>query len=216
MARPSKVVHATAIAAGAVYGLAMKLSGVSLDTVGKQVVAALPLAAAVGLVVWDLWLWRAPGLQRLTRRPRIDGLWATVLDPTNESHIPQGGNRGPIEAYLVINQTFWTLAVRQLTSESTSDSRAFFWGRRNDARWETVDFLYDNTPRQRHQARSPRHLGVCQLDPTGRAPDEMSGTYFTDRYTKGDMALTRVDRSHAHATFAAARAHAAQALAGPS
>jgi hypothetical protein len=37
----------------------------------------------------------------------------------------------------------------------------------------------------------------------------MTGVYFTDRYTKGDMSLTHVDRTRGYASFAAAEAHAA-------
>ena len=201
----------TVVAVGAAYAGATKISGVSLDSTTKQVVALLPVLAIGALVVWDLWLWRAPGLHRLTGRPRIDGLWSATLEPTSESHIPTGGNRGPIPAYLVITQSYWSLAVRLYTAESTSDSRAFFWARRPGASWETVAFVYENTPQQKHQHRSPRHLGTCQLDPTDSSPRQMIGTYFTDRYTKGDMSLIRVDRTRGHASFAAARDHAAGA-----
>jgi hypothetical protein len=213
MAKPTTSVRAAVIAVGIVYSLVLKVSGVSLDSVAKQVVAVLPGLAAGALVIWDLWLWRTPGLQRLTHRPRIDGLWAAVLEPTDESHIPEGGNRGPIPAYLVISQTYWSLAIRQYTLESTSDSRAFFWERRSGASWEAVAFLFENIPQQRHQHRSHRHLGACQLDPTEKAPAEMAGAYFTDRYTKGDMSLTHIDRTLGYASFAAAEAYAAAVLA---
>lgn len=213
MAKPITSVRVTVIAVGIVYTLALKVSGVSLDTVAKQVIALLPGIAAGALVIWDLWLWRTPGLHQLTHRPRIDGLWAAVLEPTDESHIPKDGNRGPIPAYLVITQTYWSLAIRQYTRESTSDSRAFFWERRSGTSWEAVAFLYENTPQQRHQHRSPRHLGACQLDPTQQAPAEMAGAYFTDRYTKGDMSLTHIDRTCGYGSFAAAEAYAATVLA---
>jgi hypothetical protein len=209
MAKPTTAVRVTVIAVGIVYTLALKVSGVSLDSLARQVIAALPAVAAGALVVWDLWLWRMPVLQRLTGRPRIDGLWLATLEPTGESHIPKGGNRGPIPAYLAITQSYWSLAIRQYTRESTSDSRASFWERRSGASWETVAFVYDNTPMHRHQHRSGRHLGTCQLDPTEQAPIEMAGAYFTDRYTKGDMSLTLLDRTRGYASFAAAEGHAA-------
>ncbi len=71
----------------------------------------------------------------------------------------------------------------------------------------SLAFLYENNPEQRHQARSPRHLGSCTLDSTNQAPKEITGVYFTDRYTKGDMTLTLVDRSTGHPSFSAAEAH---------
>ena len=42
----------------------------------------------------------SPGVQRLSRRPFLNGIWSASLRPTPDSHIPQGGNRGPIVATL--------------------------------------------------------------------------------------------------------------------
>ncbi len=207
MSRPSKPVHYAVLGASLVYSLVLYLADLRLDTHLKQGLALLPALAAAVLAAWDLFLWRLPGLARLTKRPRLDGLWRAELHPTQESHIPAGGNRGPIPAYLVIAQTYWSVAVRQYTGESKSDSRASFWQRSPDAAVETLAFLYENNPEQRHQARSPRHLGSCTLDSTNKAPEKMAGVYFTDRYTKGDMTMTLVDRSTGHSSFTAAEAH---------
>lgn len=207
MSRPTKPVHYAVIGASLVYTVVLYLAGLRIDTQFKQGLAFLPTAAATVLTAWDLILWRLPGLARLTKRPRLDGLWRAELHPTEESHIPPGGKRGPIPAYLVITQTYWSIAVRQYTGESKSDSRASFWQRRPDAAVETLAFLYENNPEQRYQARSPRHLGSCTLDSTNQAPEEMSGVYFTDRYTQGDMTMTLIDRSTGHPSFSAAEAH---------
>lgn len=207
MSRPTKPVHYAVIGASLVYTVVLYLAGLRLDTQFKQGLAFLPTAAAAVLTAWDLILWRLPGLKRLTKRPRLDGLWRAELHPTEASHIPPGGNRGPIPAYLVITQTYWSIAVRQYTGESKSDSRASFWQRGPDAAVETLAFLYENNPERRHQTRSPRHLGSCTLDSTNQAPQEMSGVYFTDRYTQGDMTMTLVDRSTGHPSFSAAETH---------
>jgi hypothetical protein len=207
MSRPAKPVHYAVIGVSLIYTVVLHLAGLRLDTQFKQALALLPAVVGGALAAWDLILWRLPGLARLTKRPRLDGLWAVELHPTDESHIPPGGNRGPIPAFLVITQTYWSVAVRQYTGESKSDSRASFWQRSPDAAVETLAFLYENNPEQRQQARSPRHLGSCTLDSTNKAPKEMTGVYFTDRYTKGDMTMTLVDRSTGHSSFAAAERH---------
>lgn len=75
------------------------------------------------------------------------------FEPTAESHIPEGGDRAPIAPYLDITQTYWALAIRQFTRESTSDSQALFWDRRNGAPWKTVVFLYDNRSTSRASDR---------------------------------------------------------------
>lgn len=207
MRRPGLPVRVAVIGVSIVYTVLLHLAGLKLDTQFKQVVALLPVAAGLVLTAWDLWLWRLPGVHRLTRRPRLHGLWAGELLPTAESQIPAGGDRGPIPAYLVITQSYWSIAVRQYTGESKSDSRSFFWQRNLGAEVETLSFLYENSPEQKHQSRSPRHLGTCSLDSTRRVPDEMTGVYFTDRYTKGDMSMKLVDRSTGHPSFKAAQEH---------
>jgi len=207
MSRPAQPVRYTVVGVSVVYAVVLQLAGLRLDTPLKQALTFLPAVAAGILVAWDLLLWRLPGFARLTKRPRLDGLWRVELHPTAESRIPPEGNHGPIAAYLVITQTSWSIAVRQYTGESTSDSRAHYWQRSPGAAVETLAFLYDNTPEQRHQDRSPRHLGTCLLDPASKAPREMAGWYFTDRYTKGDMTLELVDRSTGHPSFASAHAY---------
>ncbi|AUY53834.1 hypothetical protein [Streptomyces sp. CB01881] len=78
-----------------------------------------------------------------------------------------------------------------------------------------VRFLYENTPGTEHQARSPRHAGSCRLSVTGRAPRGLAGSYFTSRFTVGDMDLALVDRSMEYATFVDARAADRQTAAAP-
>ncbi len=133
MSRPTKPVHYAVIGVSLVYTVVLYLADLRIDTQFKQALALLPAVAAAVLTAWDLVLWRLPGLMRLTKRPRLDGLWRAELHPTKDSHIPAGGNRGPIPAYLVITQTYWSIAVRQYTGESKSDSRASFWQRGSDA-----------------------------------------------------------------------------------
>ena len=207
MARPTAVVRFTTIAVGAIYTVAIALSGVSLDTWLKKALAYLPLVAGLALAAWDIYLWRLPHVHRFLRRPRLDGTWVVTLHPTNESHIPEGGNRGPIPAYMVVKQTYWDLAVRQYTAESTSDLRAHFWVRAGGNSHDMLVFTYENVPKHEVQHRSVRHYGTCQLDPTVRIPTEITGVYFTDRYTKGDMSLRLHDRSTGHASFEAAQIH---------
>ncbi|WP_425563646.1 hypothetical protein [Pseudonocardia kongjuensis] len=146
-------------------------------------------------------MWRWPLIHRLTGRPRIDGLWHASLEPTPESHIPPEGNRGPIEAYLAISQTYWRFSARLITKESHSTTRSHFWIQENSQDLEWVSFIYDNSPRQRYQHRSSRHLGTCTLRPGSRIPEKMSATYFTDRYTQGDIQLQLIGRDGTVAAF---------------
>ncbi|MDT2006930.1 hypothetical protein FXW78_24480 [Rhodococcus opacus] len=199
--RPTAPVRIVALVIGFAYTGVLAIYGISLDSLAKVIVGLFPVLATGGLVAWDLWLWRIPFLSRLTHRPRIDGLWEVTLTPAPESHIPEGGNWGPIPAYIVISQSYWSLHVRQMTAESTSGSKSFFWDHAAGADTETLGFLYQNDARPRHAARSPKHLGTCSLDIARRDPIEIQGRYFTDRYTQGGMELRFVDRSKGYASY---------------
>jgi hypothetical protein len=207
MARPAAAVRITAVGVGLAYSAALALSGVHLDTVMKKVLAYLPLAAGAALASWDGLVWRLRHVHRFLRRPRIDGTWIVTLTPTEESHIPEGGNRGPIHAYMIVRQTYWGLAIRQYSAESTSDLRTHFWAPGAEGGPQDLVFTYENIPHQTVQHRSSRHFGTCELDPTTRLPTEMTGYYFTDRYTKGDIVLRLHDRSTGHASFGAVTEH---------
>jgi hypothetical protein len=205
MNRPSTTARTIATLVSLAYAVALYLSGVHLQHGVKDVVGYLPTAAAFLIGAWDLWLWRLPGIQQVCRRPWITGTWEATLQPTVESHVPEGGNRGPITAYVVIKQSFWSIAIRQYTAESRSESRAAAWA--NVSGGNQLTYMYANRPLQQFEDRSRPHLGTTALDVVGLRPDGLTGDYFTDRYTKGDMALRLVDRTTNHIDFAAAQAH---------
>ncbi len=211
MQRPTTAVRYAILGVGIVYTAVLYASGVHLDNGFKYAIALLPAVGAIVLMIWDAWAWRQPLLARLTHRPRIDGLWEVELTPTEESHIPPGGDRGPIPGFLVVTQSYWSIHVRQFTAESTSRSRAFFWESAAGADAEPLRFVYENLPNQRLEDRSNRHLGACSLDIASRAPQTISGVYFTDRYTKGDMRLTLVDRTTGYGSYEEARSYASGA-----
>jgi SMODS-associating 2TM, beta-strand rich effector domain len=207
MARPASAVRLTATAVGAAYAIALYLSGVHIQTGPKDALSYLPTFLTFAVALWDIWLWRLPGLQRLAKRSWIAGTWKVTLTPTAASRIPEGGNRGPIDAYVVITQTFWSIGVRQYTAESKSDSRAAMWGDTLAGPDQSLTYTYVNRPRREFEDRSTAHLGTAALDIVGLRPKTISGDYFTDRYAQGDMKLTLVDRTTHHADFLSAERH---------
>lgn len=208
--RPTALVRIVVLSVGLIYTVVLAGSGVSLDSPAKLIVGWFPAAASMVLLVWDLWGWRLPLLNRLTHRPRIDGLWEVTLTPTDESVIPEGGNRGPIPAYIVITQSYWSLHVRQMTAESASDSKTFFWERVPGDDIERLSFLYQNDPRPEHRSRSHRHSGSCSFNTARLVPRMISGIYFTDRYTQGEMDIRLVDRTKGYTSYQEASEHVAR------
>jgi SMODS-associating 2TM, beta-strand rich effector domain len=200
------MVRVAALTVSLVYAGVLYLSGVHLQADAKQALSYLPTILTLVLMLWDVWLWRQRGVLRLAQRPLLMGTWHLTLRPTTESHIPDGGNRGPIDAYIVIEQTYWSIAVRQFTAESPSISHAAVWSEGTGPATRTLTYSYTNRPRSQIEDRSRAHLGTAVIDVVGREPRTLSGYYFTDRYTKGDMDLVLIDRTTGHASLAEARA----------
>lgn len=193
MRRPANLVRGATVAVGIVYSGVLAAAGFEFDTTAKLLLGLLPTFATVLLVAWDVFAWKWPLLQKATGRPWISGLWAVELQPTAESHIPEGGDRGPIQAYAVITQSFWSVHVEQYTAESKSSSKSFFW-QRSGAGFDGLAFTYQNDPKPEVSTRSGIHYGTCTFHLVGLRPARCTGYYFTDRYTKGGMELALVDR----------------------
>lgn len=211
MGRPTALARVITLVISGIYSSVLFVFGFELPGWWRFVVSFLPTLAVLGVVVWDLWLWRLPGIQRLVRRPDLHGLWSVTLTPHPDSHIPPGGNRGPIPGFMEIKQSFWAVHLRLYTDQSASKSTATSWLPAYESSVDNLTFTYDNIPKMSESARSMRSAGACNLNPASLKPEEIEGTYFTDRFTKGDMLLTLVDRTTGYSTFAAATKHTERA-----
>lgn len=206
MSSPAQTVRWGAATASTLYGVLLYILGLHPEQELKYAFAYVPTLLGYLVLVFDKWAWRWPGIHRLTGHPRLDGTWRTTLTPSAESHIPVGGNRGPIRAYLTIEQSYWTLHATLRTAESSSRSSNATIEKRDGSGITELRFLYENTPQVAHQLRSPIHTGACRISLAGREPRSISGRYYTDRFTAGDMELVLVDRETEHSTFALAAA----------
>lgn len=200
-------VRVTAVVVGLIYAAALLVSGIKLDTWLKQLLGLLPTLAVALVITFDLRVWRLSFIHRFLSRPLLLGTWKVSLTPHTDSHIPDGGNWGPIDAYLIIEQTFWTLSATLHTAESTSRSRAARFVARSESKAQLLTFMYENVSRRDHRERSPRHIGACEISIESRDPDRLVGEYFTDRFTAGEMQIELYDRSTGHTNFAAALTH---------
>ena len=207
MGNPSKIVRWTAIIVSAAYTAALYVTGLKLDTIAKKGLALLPTVLALAVVAFDIWIWKLKTVMRLHRRPRLDGLWRATIQPDGRGAGPGGGNPGPVLGYAIIEQRFWSISVTQLTSESASYSRASTFIRRPESERTTLSFTYDNTPRRAHTSHSARHSGACELSVPKGAPGFVTGSYFTDRFTAGDITLELLDRTTNYEDFGAVEAH---------
>jgi hypothetical protein len=210
MTHPARIVRWTTVAVGLVYGAALYFSGLKLDADLKHILAYLPAILSLAVVAFDRWIWKWPLICHFHNRPLVHGLWRTELRPDKDSHIPEGGNWGPISGYLVVEQSYWSIALTQFTAESASYSKASSFLKHKDSDKQMLVYVYDNQPKRAHLSRSARHIGGCELEVASGSPTTMSGSYFTDRFTAGGMELRLVDRTTNYVDFSQADAHGQQ------
>ena len=173
-----------------------------------------PLSTAITIVLYlvmafDLWLWKLPVLHGwFVKRPAIGGTWKVEIR-SNWKDPATGSGIAPVQGFMVVRQTFSTLSVRLLTTESSSELVGTEIVCSQDGLY-CVSGVYRNEPRYEVRGRSPIHYGAVWL----RVIDEPAnkrilGHYWTDRETAGEMELSSQRNKHFQ-TFQSAQAYFAQ------
>jgi hypothetical protein len=141
------------------------------------------------LLIFNQWLWSWSWLHPwFVDRPYLKGTWKGVLvssyvNPQTQQRVP------PIELYLVIRQTYSAIHLRLITKESSSESLANNIPKGEDGVY-SVASVYRNTPQLAHRGRSPIHHGAMLLRVEGDPVVSLSGEYWTDRQTHGEIQFT--------------------------
>lgn len=194
---PSKTAVSTLVFLGALAWLVLLMWGgqvvsESFFTPFSKVVSFL----LVILAGFDRWAWKWRILPRsLVKRPDISGTWSVTLrsswvDPNTGNVIDE------IRAYLVVKQTFTSIDLRLLTTESTSRQLAAQLVRLDDDEF-SLAAVYRNEPKLVIRHRSAIHFGALVLPIPNPVPDTLVGEYWTDRRptpTSGELIATRRTR----------------------
>ncbi len=150
-------------------------------------------AVTVCLIAYERYIWRWKWVRRLTGTPSLAGTWRGTLV---SSYVrPDGTQVPPIPIALRITQTASALSITLFTDESSSISKHAQLARVSDGRW-SLNWLYENTPRPTVRHRSERHCGAAELWIGGANGDELSGEYFTDRLTRGELRFAEWSPKH--------------------
>ena len=136
-------------------------------------------------LLFDRYLWRIWGVRwvvdKLVGKPVLHGTWKGTL---RSNYVPH-----PIEAYLIVRQTFSSVYVQFVTENSPSESLASELKQKADGRHELY-YIYQNTPLALSLTTSPMHHGGALLDVQGKNPvNALKGSYWTSRATKGEIHL---------------------------
>lgn len=149
----------------------------------KYLSVAIFFATAL-FTLWDMWLWRLAWLQKIPGVPLcVRGTWKGTLE---SSWIDTSGQTiASKEAFLVVRQTPTLVHVTLLTSESKSESSLA--GVTKTEGLSVLHYLFFNKPKMRHEEVSRMHHGSTTLDISGKPARRLTGRYWTDRDTKGEL-----------------------------
>jgi hypothetical protein len=182
-------IHLTPIIliAGLLWLALLFISGVAVEIAWlSNLVPVVPILL-VALAVFDRWGWRWSWLNGwFADRPVLIGTWRATLQPY--------GSGEPVHGWMVVRQTFSTLSMRLLTSESASRLVADRILLASDGMFRVVG-VYANHPKLSIRDRSQIHYGGLLLDVHGLPPQSLEGHYWTDRGSRGTIVLT--DRTSA-------------------
>lgn len=135
-----------------------------------------------------------PWLQTKTF-PDLNGTWQGRLVSTWQRR-ETGDALHYISATTLIRQTLFSTHVSMHTDESKSESTRAFLEPFYDTRRYRLWYSYNNDPMAQFKRRSSPHEGVAYLDLQWDVDrDRLTGRYYTDRETSGDVELRRTSAS---------------------
>lgn len=141
--------------------------------------------AVIALFCWDKFIWRLAWIQCLPKVPRdLRGTWkgqvrSLWVDPETGSPPEEK------EVYLVVRQDATSISTVLFTDESRSVSTVA--NLVDDGTVASLDFMYLNRPSPTVEHRSRMHHGSTSLDIIGRPVSRLSGRYWTDRDSRGEI-----------------------------
>lgn len=191
---PNKT-HVTAIVAlvAVVWAATLWMQGVSFTW--KEVAPLTePFSIAVSILyasifLFDKWLWRIPWWRPwFIKRPVLAGTWKATLI-SNYVDQKTGETIPPIEAFWVVRQTFSSISIRLFAEKSASFSLVAEIVERQNG-FLMLGTAYQSEPLARFRnSVSEIHYGAASVELVGQPPARLSGHYWTDRNTSGEMWL---------------------------
>src|ERR1017187_9277507 len=184
-----RYIKAVIYAAVLVWTVVLYVNHEALHSSWLQPLSTVITVVLYAVMAFDLWLWKIPFLHGwFVKRPVIDGTWKVEIrsnwkDPATGSGIP------PLEGYMVVRQTLSTVSMRLLTAESSSELVGTEIVSSSDGLY-CVSGVYRNEPRLEVRDKSPIHYGAVWLRVIVEPAKKISGHYWTDRQSMGEIELS--------------------------
>lgn len=183
------ILAALAVGVGVVYALATKGS-FSEPKFCWGMLSTLATAIFLFGIVFTKWLWKWSPLQGwLVPFPNLNGVWegeirSTWLAPGATEPLP------PIPAILLIKQSFTKISCVIQTGEMKSFSISGEFRIASEDQLRQVVYSYASDPKPGVRDRSARHYGTAVLEILDSKPRKLTGFYWTDRKSTGEMEFT--------------------------
>lgn len=147
------------------------------------------IVGAFGLFWRQVWRW-IPAISRWF--PDLTGRWeGTYISSYRHANGEQAS--GPF--FAVIRQGLFTSTVTAWTGEMKSYSARSWLEADRDAQRFVIGYTYRSVPNAAVRDRSAPHDGVCILSlHADNDSDGLTGIYYTERRTIGDLTLRRVSK----------------------
>ena len=179
------IAQVVALVVVAVFAVGIWSTGGDVEIEWLRFFSGAVLLAILALNLWERFLWRIPLIQKIAGVPRdLRGTWKGKLtsfwtDPAT------GESPAPKIVYLVIRQTATTVSAVLHTDELRSHSTLGRVHSQNGL--VSLDYVYLGRPDSRVEHRSRMHHGSASLDVSGLPATRLSGRYWTDRDSRGEL-----------------------------
>jgi hypothetical protein len=181
--------RAVAVIVSIVFVVGSWIIAGSPDLIFVRLFSIAVLVASSVVFAWDRWMWKWPLAQRIPGVTRdVSGTWETTLE-SMWTDPASGTPPDPKTVFVVIRQTSSFASLSLISNESTSSS-SIARLIREDGIW-LVHFVYTNEPGVSVRGRSPIHHGSGVLSIVGSPAKRLAGSYWTDRDSRGTLALSR-------------------------
>jgi hypothetical protein len=185
-----------------VWAVLLLLQGTPLHTSYLRPYSLVVGTVIICLTAYDRFLWRVKPFRFIPGQPPLlQGTWKGSLV---SSYLRDGKPIPPIQAFMVIRQSYSSVTVSLMTEESKSQSIVATINGPSPG-YKILSSTYINTPELLIRGRSAIHHGSFVVDILGDPPGSLEGSYWTDRDTKGQLRFDK-HTAHLHSDYSTARA----------